>query len=355
MTTCADSTALRAHLDHPDPALEVHLDGCDVCPGLLAAVAADMGATRQALRLLDHDVPADIDVDRALADLSPRPATVAASPTPIHAPRGAIGRVLAAAGPRLAVAAAVALLAVAVVLTPAGRGALAQALDSFRGQQLQVVPFDPSALPLDEAGMQALTTLGEVDLDGLAQPSDVPDMAAAEGVAGIPGPSLTEPADRLIAAAPGTVRLTLQTRDGNGVPSHLDGAVLRVAIPGVIGAMYGDEEMPRMVIGRSALLQVDAEGAPLEDIRAFLLSRPELPEDLRAQLASIEDWRSTLPIPVPVDGPGWRDVTIGGRPGVAFGDSSGLGTLVLRQDVDGITVVGGPMPVEDALAIAAGA
>ncbi|HUG83212.1 MAG TPA: hypothetical protein VMM13_01540 [Euzebya sp.] len=359
MSTCADSTTLRAHLDHPDAALEAHLDGCDVCPGLLAAVAADMGTTRQALSLLDRDVPADVDVDGALTAVVSRAAT-APAPAMAHPARGLIARspvdrVLAAVGPQLAVAAAVALLALAVALTPAGRSAVAQALDSFRGQQLQVVSFDPSALQVDEADLQALSALGDVDLADLARPADVADMAAAEGVAGIAGPTLADPPDRLVAAAPGTVSLTLLARDGNGMPAQLDGAVLEVSLPGLIGAVYGNAEMPEMVIGRSGLLQIDAHGAPLAEVRAFLLSRPELPEDLRAQLAAIEDWRSTLPIPVPVDGPGWRDVTIGGRPGVAFGDSSGLGTLVLRQDTDGITAVGGSLAVEEALAIAAGA
>lgn len=354
MTTCADSTSLRAHLDHPESRLEAHLDGCEICSGLLTAIAADAGVTRRALAVLDADTPAPLDVDTDAALASALTST-ADAPVVIDRPHGRVRRALAAVGPRMAVAASVVVLALAVVLTPAGRSAVAQALDGFRGEQLEVVAFDPTSLQVEPADMQALAGLGEVDLGGMAEPADVTDMAAAEAVAGITGPTLPDTPDRLIAAAPGQVRLTLVARDGNGVPAELDGSVLEASIPGVIGAVYGDAEMPRMVIGRSGLLQIDAVGASLEDIRAFLLSREELPADLRGQLAAIEDWQSTLPIPVPVDGPGWVDVTIDGRPGVAFGDSSGLGTLVLRDDADGITVVGGLIPVEDALAIAADA
>lgn len=43
---------------------------------------------------------------------------------------------------------------------------------------------------------------------------------------------------------------------------------------------------------------------------------------------------------------------VGGRPAVSFGDESGLGALVLRHDADGVTVVGGRIPVSRAIELA---
>ena len=43
---------------------------------------------------------------------------------------------------------------------------------------------------------------------------------------------------------------------------------------------------------------------------------------------------------------------VAGRPAIAFGDDSGLGALVLRQDPDGVTVVGGRIGVSRAIELA---
>jgi hypothetical protein len=165
--------------------------------------------------------------------------------------------------------------------------------------------------------------------------------------------------------APGTARLKLVARPGNGVPADLDGATLLVDVPGAIGAVYGPTgghgsghgklDGPRLVVGRTGPLVVRAEGAPLDAIRSFVLSREELPADLRAQLAAIGDWRSTIPVPVPVNGPGWKETEVAGRPAIAFGDDSGTAALVIRQDPGGVTVVGGRVGVSRALELAAGA
>ena len=353
MTDCADSTMLRSHLDHPDAALDAHLDACDACAGLLHSVAADAGFTRRTLALLDpvdDAEPTDVDVEAALAAVCAEAAPARVVPL-IASP----GNRLASVGRRLALSAA-ALVVLIVAVTPAGRSALASVLDAFRGERLQAVTVDIAAwaASVDPADTRALESLGDVDTSGLIEPAEVTDIAEAEAVAGIAAPALAEAPDHLVALAPGTVRLVLEARDDNGVPAELDGAALVVDVPGAIGAIYGPADgPPRLVVGRSGQLVVRAEGAPLEVIRSFLLARDELPADLRAQLAAIDDWRSTIPVPVPLDGPGWREVDVAGRPAIAFGDDSGLGALVLRQDPDGVTVVGGLIGVGRALELAA--
>lgn len=351
MTDCPDSTALRAHLDHPGAELDAHLDGCSTCTGLLRFVAEDAGFTRRSLALLDapHDEIAAVDVDAVLAKIAF---------TPVVQPPANPPRRFVFGGRRLALAGAAALVVLVVALTPSGRRALAEALDAFRGERLQVVTVDAAAwaASVGPEDLQALEALGDIDTSGLTEPTEVADIVEAESVAGITAPALAEAPDQLVALAPGTVRLVLAAREGNGVPADLDGATLIVDVPGAIGAVYGSlRDKPEVVVGRSGPLVVRAEGASLEAIRSFLLSYEGLPSDLRAQLGAIDDWRSTIPVPVPVDGPGWREVEVAGRPAIAFGDDSGIGALVIRQDPNGVTVVVGQIGVSEALELAAAA
>lgn len=352
MTECADSTMLRTHLDVPDDELDSHLDGCETCAGLLLSVAVDAGYVHRTLGLLDA-AREPVDVEAALA------AALAQPTTPVVTPFPASTR-LATAGRRLLLAAAGLLVVALVAVTPAGRSAVAATLDAFRGERLQAVSVDLDDLADSSfQGLTALEALGDVDLSDLEEPRQVPDVAAAERVAGIAAPVLPDdrPApDRVVALAPGEVRLTLAADEANGVPADLDGAALIVEVPGVLGAIYGPADgPPELVVGRSGPLVVRAEGASLDDLRSFLLSRDELPDDLRSQLADIDDWRSTIPVPVPLDGPGWRAVEVAGRQAIAFGDDTGLGAMVLRQDPEGVTIVGGRIPVSRALALAADA
>jgi hypothetical protein len=350
MIDCADSTTLRAHLDHADRELDAHLDDCAECTRLLHAVAEDAGYTQQALALLDPDTGADVDVEAALAGALAR--TVA----PVVPLTSVRRREPSSLGRRLVLAGAAAVIVMVATVTPAGRSALAQALDAFRGERLQPVMVDMAEWggSFGPEDVRALAALGDLDTSRLHEPERVADLAAAEARAGITGPTFHAEPSRLVALAPGQVRLVLDAYEDNGVPARLDGATLIVDVPGAIGAVFGPADgPPEVFVGRSGPLVVRAEGASLDELRAFLLSRDELPAGFRSQLAAIEDWRSTVPIPVPLDGPGWEQVEVAGRQAIAFGDDTGLGSLVVRQDADGVTVVGGRIAVSRALALAA--
>lgn len=352
MTDCADSTMLRAHLDHPSPELDAHLDVCDACAGLLRSVASDAGYTRNKLALLEvADHVEHVDTEAALAA-----ACAAAVATPVVPPPGRRSRPPTATARRLILSGVGVLVVVVMALTPAGRGAIAATLDAFRGERFQAfdVNLDDWAASPGRRGLQVLEALGEVDTAQLAEPVEVLDVGRAEEVSGISAPVVPEPPDRLVALAPGSVRVVFASGDGNGVPPELDGAALVVDVPGAIGAIYGPADgPPEMVIGRSGPLVLRAEGAPLARIRSFLLAHDELPADLRARLAAIDDWRSTIPVPVPLDGPGWEEIEVAGRPAIAFGDDSGVGALVLRHDPAGVTVVGGRISITRAIELAA--
>lgn len=323
MTTtvnCPSSGTLRAHLAEPDHLVDAHLDACATCRGLATSVAASAGIVAGALRHLDGEAECTVDVDAALRALERRGVAASGERLPVRNRRWT--RPLATAA---AVVAAVAL----IVLSPAGRDAVAQLLDAFRVEQIQVVTLD---LEDPFAALEDLA-FASVDTTGLGEPTQ---------------------AGEVVRMPAGVLTITLGDSEQVDVPAQLEGAVLRVLVPEATIEVHGDPSAPELVIGRAGALHIQAEGAPLEDIRAFLLSRPELPASLRSQLAAIPDWRHTLPIPV-VEGTSWREVEIAGRPGLAFGDDTGLGAVVLRLDGDGsIVAVAGPRPVSELLELAEG-
>ena len=73
--------------------------------------------------------------------------------------------------------------------------------------------------------------------------------------------------------------------------------------------------------------------------------------DVRDQRAAIEDWRTTLPVPVPVDVTDWRTVDVGGTSGFAIGQG-GVGAVVW-QDGDVVHAIAGERSVDELLALAA--
>lgn len=251
------------------------------------------------------------------------------------------------------------LLTVAIAVTPFGSGALAQFLDTFRSERVQVIEVDVAALQ----DLDALDDIATVELTGDGAlhdgPTEVADAAAALAIAGVAAPDLPagvagpDATVTHLAIAPSHAVVTLVATADNGVPADLDGAVLDVTVPGgaatVVTAASG---MPDVILGVAGAIEATATGAPLADIRDFLLSREELPESLRTQLAGIEDWQTTLPLPVPAGGVGWEEVTVDGNAGLAFGDDSGLGAAIVWQADGLIHGIAGTRPLDELQALA---
>jgi|GEM_PF-3774229 len=379
---CPGSGRLRTHLDHPDAAVEAHLDGCEECRDTILTIADDAGTVRRLLAVLDS--PAVFD-SPAVLDSPAVDAPTAASGRPSRAPVGAIGASVAPgrgrprsrrssrpgsradtgrhAGRtrprRVVLAVAGGLLTVAIAVTPFGSGALAQFLDTFRSERVQVIEVDVAALQ----DLDALDDIATVELTGDGAlhdgPTEVADAAAALAIAGVAAPDLPagvagpDATVTHLAIAPSHAVVTLVATADNGVPADLDGAVLDVTVPGgaatVVTAASG---MPDVILGVAGAIEATATGAPLADIRDFLLSREELPESLRTQLAGIEDWQTTLPLPVPAGGVGWEEVTVDGNDGLAFGDDSGLGAAIVWQADGLIHGIAGTRPLDELQALA---
>jgi hypothetical protein len=91
---------------------------------------------------------------------------------------------------------------------------------------------------------------------------------------------------------------------------------------------------------------LSASGVSPDELRDFLLSLPNIPEDVKTQLRAIGDWRTTLPVPV-TPGSTLHKVSINGAPGVA--GRNGTTNMVLWVNNGIVLAATGPKADEQAL------
>jgi hypothetical protein len=273
---------------------------------------------------------------------------------------------------RLALGGVAAALALTFALaTPEGQAAAAGFLAQFRSQRLAIVSFDPNQAR--QTGLFRFEHLGTVKNNQPARPTEVANVQEAASRAGFavlqPDPA-TLPAGAarspIVRFAPASeTRLTFDrqkarahfdsiNRKDLSLPDKLHGSTLVVALPPVVMLEYAaSDKKPAVMIGEAREVQVAVEGsASLDEVRNFLLGLPNVPPDLARQLRSIQDWTSTLPIPVPIDKMTWQETTVHGAPGYMLNDNTGLGSSVIWQRDGRILGVAGPMKAMDLRRIA---
>src|SRR5438105_8737640 len=104
------------------------------------------------------------------------------------------------------------------------------------------------------------------------------------------------------------------------------------------------------MVGQAGQITAGVEGnVTLDELRDFLLGLPGLPADTVSQLRAVGDWRTTLPIPVPVDKVAWQPTTVGGASALMLSDRGGLGGGVLWQRDGHIYGVAGTVGQADLL------
>lgn len=133
------------------------------------------------------------------------------------------------------------------------------------------------------------------------------------------------------------------------IPPGLDGTIIQfdrsdAVIVTVLGETTSSTEL---VIGASGPVGATSSGLAMDEVRSFLLELPGLPISLTLQLAAINDWESTLPVPVPVDEGSAQKVDIDGVEVIHFG-LEGFGTGYFWVSGEQIIGVAGP-PGEDGL------
>ena len=97
---------------------------------------------------------------------------------------------------------------------------------------------------------------------------------------------------------------------------------------------------------------VASTGASLQDLEDYLLQLPGVSPQLAAEIKSIGDPSSTLPLPIPVDRASEHSVQVQGVQGVAVGDSTGIGSVVIWEKDGIIYGVGGTLSESQVLDVA---
>lgn len=239
---------------------------------------------------------------------------------------------------RLATAAVAAALTIAVALSfgPV-RAAAGRFLSVFRVGRFQAVSISPADIARIEQALRE--GIGSVDVGNLGKfefhsngpaglvsleqakqaldfqlrlPTVIPSGLALQGLSASPG---------------GTISLTLDVKKANQalksvgatkmLPDDLNGQTFGVTVPIVIDAQYGSAGTASGAIhvmqARSPELDVPGD-TTASAVRDAVLSLPFLPDSLKRQVASVDDWQHTFLVP-DIQG-STQDVTVDGSTGV---------------------------------------
>jgi len=280
--------------------------------------------------------------------------------------------------------AAASVLALALFLSWApGRSLAAQFLNIFRMERIQVVEITPEDMAqlaelLD--GIEGIDgPVGEVEIRNFGrvrveQPAGTEwiveaDPTQAEELSGLnlnlpatlAGRERTEISIEqppIITFTPDVESLNsyLRTHSNVLLPPDLAGQSLTFNIPPLVRVQYGETGQGFALYAARDLTIEAPQGVDLAYLRLALLRLPFLPENFRRQLADIEDWRHTLPIPE-IQGRGYLlagETTVNGNPGVYFVDAlDDRGDVILAWRAgDSWRAISG-LSLEEALLVAA--
>jgi hypothetical protein len=300
------------------------------------------------------------------------------------------GRRLAAVGItggwRLAASgiAAAVVLSVGLAVSPDGRALASQFLAQFRSQQVTPIAVTPQSQAEIQRTLTQLSNYGLVKAPSYArtgrtdgQANTVGSIAEASQRVGFalktPDPtSLPQglsPTPRIQVMPADEVRFTFDAAKARAyfqatghpevsLPDRFDGTTLVVATPAAALLQYtqsGSREA--LVIGQAGELQVGVESprnVSLQELRDFLLGLPGIPADTAAQLRSISDWRTTLPIPIPTDKVNWHPQDFDGHPGLLLNDNSGAASAAVWQADGRLYGLAGSLKATELQRVAAG-
>ncbi|MBC9784628.1 DUF4367 domain-containing protein [Heliobacterium chlorum] len=234
-----------------------------------------------------------------------------------------------------AVAAGV-LLASSLTIAPVQQ-AMADFLSLFRVQKIQMIKVSPD--DMEQMAKAVKTQVGEVNLQQfgkaeIVKKSEEIQVKMAEAQNKLPF-SVKKPAfvpdgyhapEQVSVLSEGEAQFSLDVEQVNNLlkgfgattllPENLSGKSFDIRIPAGMRAVYNDREGRRgMTVSLFSSPELTVpEGVDPHRLRSALLDFPLLPEDLRTQLAAIEDWQNTLVIPD--TGENTEKVTVNGVEGV---------------------------------------
>ncbi len=246
--------------------------------------------------------------------------------------------------PALAGASLAAALAFAFTLEPV-RAAAREFLDLFRVKRFAAVPVDPQRLArLAEGGLDLKTLVADqVQVVVAPQPPQAVDSPEAGAVAAgitarLPGvlPERTELVDTNVVPS-AAFRVQVDTgklealalaagADEIEIPAFWNGATIDVEVPPVLGVRYvrtidaTDGRPARedsFLLLQSAIPQVELpEGFDLATLGRLGLRLAGMSATDAESFSRAIDWRSTLLVPVPVQGGTFREVEVSGHRGL---------------------------------------
>ena len=377
-----DDGTSRRLVDEPfaaGVAATAHYRECASCRSRGAVMIADAGALDEQLRDI---AGAPADADGALQRLMRRPDA--------HAPLSLGERFSAFAESRgralavpLATGVAAAAAIAAIAFTPLGT--MAQnflaifeprqfvAVDISRGQ-LQYLPdlgsFGTMVQHGEPSHREVTSTAQIAALTGISVrlPHYVPPA--------VPGPVHYVAVGRASAsfafsAAKARAYAAQANRQVPPMPARLDGTVLTLQVgPMAVidyGRFLGDthgarghdrsddgdmHEMPQLAIIESVAPRLYSTGATARELEAYLLQMPGVPPQLADEIRAIGDPSTTMPIPVPVDRAYSQRVTVDGANGLAVGDNTGVGGMIVWERGGVVYGVGGALPQRELMEVA---
>jgi len=270
--------------------------------------------------------------------------------------------------PALAGAALAAALAFAFTLEPV-RAAARDFLDLFRVKRFAAVPIDPARLErLAKGGLDFKSLVADqVQVVVAPQPPEAVDSPEAGAVrAGITAqlpaalPAHTDLAETKLSPA-ASFRVQVDTgklealalaagADEIEIPAFWNGATIDVEVPPVLGVRYArkveaaDGRPARedsFLLLQSAIPQVELpEGFDLATLGRLGLRLAGMSATEAESFSRAIDWRSTLLVPVPVQGGTFREVEVSGHKGllVTFNPPAPADTSAPRPRAQGLVL-----------------
>ncbi len=320
--------------------IEAHVSACAECAEAVTRLREDRAfaeASLTGLRVWEPTPMASREVTAASWPASSASVSSTSDETPVRRP-GWSARI-AEFGWGKAASIAIAVLALSSLGFAPVRSFASDVLRVFRVERIQTISL--SAADLERISSALSGGEGHIDMEGLGEAwvdgvePEAREVTLEEARAGVDFPVTLPDASvgstvAVTLQSAATLKFKLKVAEVNkllayygserDLPKSLDGKVFEVKIPAVVLATYGQEDpdvgfVNPVTIGqaRSPELIVPDGVNPME-LRDVLVSLPLLPEHVRQQLASIDDWQHTLI--VPSVGGSAREITIGGVPAV---------------------------------------
>lgn len=375
---CYDAGTLQAFLDgevsgNERKKLEEHLLACDTCSAIVERLKENQDFANAKLSGYYH-VLSSGSVDTGLAWSRFSRGKFKEQTTSQHR-KG----VLNMARYRFAAVAAVVVIATATVFSFGSvRSAASELLSIFRVEKVQTISITPEDMAGIERGIREgagqvdIENFGKLEFSGKIESFRVTQAEAVQDLDfQLRLPSVVPEGFELQEfnkTTGGTMNLILDTTRTNEVlkslgssnllPDELNGRMFTVKFPVIVQASYNEGDGNRIMVMQGRSPELLAPGSDVAAIRDALLALPFLPENLRNQLAAVNDWQHTILVP-DIDGSS-QEVSVAGQQGVfvtpgANGNHHGRGQInsLIWQENGVVYAISGNFNLEQAQQMAA--